>query len=343
LLAVTLTQRVGVAISILSKLPETLPWIFQWAGCGKSAYSSLVEDARDPDTAMETTMTDTGTPADRYWHTSVSEITRETVYIRGYKLDDLIGLPFTAAIYLMIKGRLPSPHEVKVLDAVMTGVLDYGLEKSGTAAARYVVSCNPSIQAGLAAAVLSAGDYGLATENTARFIADTYARFQASGETDMDAFAERVVAETRAQKKRIPGFGHQVFKIVDPRAQILKKIAAQAGLWGEPVQLYEAIHRAFTKLPGREDFPINDVAVIAAITVAMDFTPEESSALAIIGTLPGVVAHISEEFASGKVQRVIPRETAHYDVPRRDLGDDLAEAGWSTAVISEQLESVISG
>jgi citryl-CoA lyase len=280
-------------------------------------------------------MTHAATPADRYWHTEVSEITPETVYIRGYKLDDLIGLPFTAAIYLMIKGRLPNPQEVKVLDAVLTGVLDYGLEKSGTAAARYVVSCNPSVQAGLAAAALGAGDYGLATENTARFIADSYARFKASGETDMDAFAQGLVAEAKAQKKRIPGFGHQVFKKVDPRAQILKQIAVDAGLWDERVQLYEAVHRAFIQQPGREDFPINDVAVIAAITVAMGFTPEESTALAIIGTLPGVVAHISEEFASRKVQRLIPRDAVNYDVARRDLAQDLAEAGWPTTELSE--------
>jgi citryl-CoA lyase len=275
-------------------------------------------------------MTEPTPSADRYWHTEVSAITPETVYIRGYKLDELIGLPFSAATFLMIKGRLPTPQEARVLDAVLTGVLDYGLEKSGTAAARYVVSCNPSVQAGLAAAALSAGDYGLATENTARFIAETYADFQGSDESDMDVFAGQVVAKARAEKRRIPGFGHQVFKKVDPRAQILKRIAVEAGLWGEPVELYEAVHRAFIKLPGREEFPINDVAVLAAITVAMGFTPEESTALAIIGTLPGVVAHISEEFASRKVQRLIPPENVDYDVPHRNLHEDLAALGWES-------------
>jgi citryl-CoA lyase len=275
-------------------------------------------------------MTDTVSGTDPYWHTQVSAITPETVYIRGYKLDELIGLSFTAATFLMIKGRLPTPQETKVLDAVLTGVLDYGLEKSGTAAARYVVSCNPHVQAGLAAAALSAGDYGLATENTARFIRDTYADFKNSDETDMGAFAEKVVSKASAEKMRIPGFGHQVFRYTDPRAQILKEIAVEAGLWGAPAQLYEAVHRAFIKLPKREHFPINDVAVLAAITVAMGFTPEESTALAILGTLPGVIAHMSEEFSSGKVQRLIPPETVHYDVPRRDLKEDLGAAGWDS-------------
>lgn len=272
-------------------------------------------------------MTDGGA-APRYWQTSVSAITPRAVWVRGYNLENLIGLPFSAAIFLMIRGRVPSQQETKVMDAVMTAVLDYGLEKSGTAAARYVVSCNPSMQAGLAAATLGAGTYGLATEGTCRFIIDTYEAFRASGEVDMDAFALKVVDDAGAARLRIPGFGHPVFRKVDPRARILKTIAVDNGLWGPEAELYEAVHRQFVKQPGREHFPINDVAMLAAITVALGFTPEESTALAIIGTLPGVVAHISEELASRKPGRLIPPETADYQVPRRDLRADLTAAGW---------------
>jgi citrate synthase len=266
--------------------------------------------------------------SEKYWHTQVSEIAPDTVYIRGYRLEDVIGLSFTAATFLMIKGRIPTPQEAQVLDAILTAVLDYGLEKSGTAAARYVVSTNPSIQAGLATAALGAGDYGLAPENAARFITETYAQFLASGETDMDTFASEYVARAADRKERIPGFGHPVFKKVDPRAEVLKSIAVKADLWGAPAQLYEAMHRAFTTLPGRAEFPINDVGTLAAITVAMGFTPQEATALAIMGTIPGVVAHISEELSSRKVGRKIPAETVDYQVSRRKLADDMHAAGW---------------
>ena len=88
-----------------------------------------------------------------YWRSAVSRVTQDKVFVRGYDLEDLIGgLSFTAASFLLIKGRLPSPRETRVLDAVLTAVLDYALRKPGTAAARYVVSANPSMVAGLAAA-----------------------------------------------------------------------------------------------------------------------------------------------------------------------------------------------
>ncbi|MFF9778575.1 citryl-CoA lyase [Streptomyces sp. NPDC013978] len=267
----------------------------------------------------------------QYWRSEVSEITSDTIFVRGYPLDDLIGLSFTSTAFLLIKGRLPTPQEARVLDAILTSVLDYGLEKAGTAAARYVVSANPNMQAGLATAILSAGDYALAPENSARFIIDTHHAYIAAGRPDLTEFAEQVVADARAAKLRIPGFGHPVFKKVDPRAEILRKIAVDAGLWGEAAQLYEAVHRAFTRLPGRQDFPINDVGMLAAICVALEFTPQESTALAVIGTLPGVVAHITEEHTTGKPGRVIAAEDVTYAVPRRDLAADLEAAGWTAS------------
>src|SRR5689334_10843 len=104
-------------------------------------------------------MTDT---APRYWTSGISVVNEDKVYIRGYDLEDLIGqLPFTSAIYLLIRGRLPGPAEVRVLDAVLSAVLDYSLEKPGTVAARYAVSANPSMSAGLAAACLSVGRHTL--------------------------------------------------------------------------------------------------------------------------------------------------------------------------------------
>jgi citryl-CoA lyase len=264
-----------------------------------------------------------------YWQSSVSKVTPTKVYVRGYDLEDLVGgLPFTAATYLLVKGRLPSPAETRVLDAVLTAVLDYSLHKPGTAAARYVVSGNPSMAAGLATAALAVGEHTLATEDTARFIVATHERFVASGQ-DMAAFATETVAELRRQRRRIPGLGHPVFKKVDPRGAVLRQVAVEAELWSEACEVYEAVHAAFTALPGKSEIPINDVGVMAAVMVGLGFTPEESTGLAIISTLPGVVAHVSEELRSGRPIRIVPDEIAAYDVAEdRDFHADWKAAGW---------------
>lgn len=257
--------------------------------------------------------------ADRYWQSRVSEVTDETVLVRGYPLEDLIGSSFTSAIYLVIRGELPTASQSRVLDAILTAILDYALEKPGTAAARFVVSSNPNMQAGLAAAVLAAGENSLAPENTGRFVARTYAEYLAEGSGDMDAFAVKTVAAMRERRERIPGLGHPVFKRVDPRAQRLRSIAVEEGVWSEAATLYETVHQAFTRLPGKADIPINDVGMLALLCDSLGFSPEESTALAILGTLPGVVAHVSEELSTGKPIRVLARDSVAYDVPRRRL------------------------
>lgn len=267
---------------------------------------------------------------DTYWTSRVSAVTAEKVFIRGYDLEDLVGdLPFTAAVYLLIRGDLPTPSQVRVLDGVLSAVLDYGLEKPGTVAARFAVSANPSMPAGLAAACLSVGRHTLATEDTSRFIIETYSRYQESG-LSLAEFADHEVARLRRAGRRIPGLGHPVFKRVDPRAAALKELAVGESCWPAAAELYEALHASFTRLPGKEDIPINDVGVMAAVLVGLGFTPEEGTGIAILSTMPGVIAHVSEELAADRPIRVIPRGDVRYAVEAgRDYLRDRDAAGWA--------------
>jgi citrate synthase len=269
--------------------------------------------------------TDTATA---YWTTDVADVEDADVYIRGYSLGDMIGrLPFSAATFLCIRGSIPTRGEARMIDAMLCSILDYSLYKPGTAAARYAVSGNPSMQAGMAVAVMSVGEYTLAPDDTGHFIQSSFARYQESGE-DMDTFAKTFVTEFSASGGRVPGFGHPKFKRLDPRAQRLKEIAKDEGCWGEVGDWYEAVHRAFIELKNKPDIPINEVGMMAAIMSVMGFTPDEMTGVALISSLPGVIAHISEELKTKTRIRIIPDEVAHYPRVRKDLDADLAAGGW---------------
>jgi citrate synthase len=270
----------------------------------------------------------TATDTAAYWTTDVSDVEEADVYVRGYSLGDMIGrLPFSAATFLMIRGRIPTRGEARMVDAMLCSILDYALYKPGTVAARYTVSGNPNMQAGMAVAVMSVGEYTLAPNDSGRFIIDSYNRFKASGE-EMDAFAETFVAEYTSQGNRVPGFGHPVFRHLDPRAQRLKQIAREEDCWGEMGDWYEAVHRAFTTLKRKPEIPINEVGMMAAIQAQMGFTPDEMTGIALISSLPGVVAHVSEEIQTKTRIRIMPDSVTHYPRERRDLDSDLRAAGW---------------
>lgn len=264
-----------------------------------------------------------------YWSTAVSRVTDSKVFIRGYDLEEMIGkIPFSAATFLLLKGRLPSPAEAGLVDTVLSAILDYSLQKSGTVAARYVASANPSMSAALAAGILGVGKVTVDPSEAARFCLDAYARLKA-GHQDPDQLATEIVAELRAAKHRIPGLGHPVFRYVDPRAARLKDQAVKAGVWGERAEFFEKIVTAFTSLPGKESIVLNDVGMMALVLVEMGFTPEETTGLAILSTLPGVIAHVSEELQEGRPIRTVAEGTAAYDETVKDFHKDWSEAGWA--------------
>jgi citryl-CoA lyase len=273
----------------------------------------------------------------RYWTSSVSRVEGDKVMIRGYDLESLIGgQSFSASCFLLVRGQLPTPGELRVFDAVLNAVLDYALLKPGTVAARYTVSANPSMVAGLASAMLAIGPLTLAPEETARFVAESYARHQ-SAATTLDETAAAIVDEARAHKRRIPGLGHPRFKRVDPRAAKLKQIAVAERLWSERGELYELIHRRFVEAIDKPDIPINDVGMMAVLLLELGFSPEEMTGLAAMSTVPGVIAHVSEELRGGRPIRVVPDEQVDYGEPvTRDLATDRAAAGWPAASGEEQ-------
>jgi citrate synthase len=265
---------------------------------------------------------------EKKWVTSVARVEADEVYLRGFPLGSLIGkLSFSATTFLLIRGSIPTPNEARMMDALLCSVLDYGLKKPGTVAARFCVSGNPSMVAGLASAVLSVGEYTLAPDHAGHFIAETLAEAKLSGES-LEASAESLIARIAEEKQRVPGFGHPSFRFLDPRAQTLKQIAQETGVWGEACDWYEAIHRAFIIRAGKPEIVINEVGMMAAILVQMGFAPHEMTGIAIMSSLPGVVAHISEELSSGIRIRTLPDSIIQTMVPDEDLGLSMKDAGW---------------
>ena len=263
-----------------------------------------------------------------HWVSAVSDITPEDIFIRGYPMQQLIGrLPFSAIAFLLLRDRIPTPGEARMMDVILSSILDYALQKSGTVAARVIVSVNPRMTAGLSAAMLGAGEYAVSPEDTGRFISDGLATWKGSG-IPVEEHATGLVAELRAAKRRVPGFGHPVFRGTDPRAERLRVIAIENGVWGEANEWYAAVHRAFQAAANKPDLVMNDVGMLAGIMTQMGFTPAEMTGLALLSTFPGLVAHISEELQSGAINRIIPDDQVTYARVRRDIAADAAAVGW---------------
>src|SRR6476620_10169855 len=109
------------------------------------------------------------------WRTGIVTSDASNVWIRGHEITRLMReSTFTDAIFLLHIGRLPSPAERRLLDAVLIGVCDHGAGAPSCAAARLAASGNrASISSAVAAGILAIGDdHGGAGSNCMQLIAD---------------------------------------------------------------------------------------------------------------------------------------------------------------------------
>lgn len=249
-----------------------------------------------------------------YWQTSVSQIDRNFISIRGYPLEEISGrVSYVDAIILCLRGELPGPVESACVNAIFTAAMDHQFLNTTALAARTVVSANPDPVAGIAAGVLS---FGRVTAGVPSYVVELIQDAVAGADdpADPEAIARGVVKEHRSTGRRIPGFGHPLHDMRGEhytfRSQLLHDRVAEAGLpMDGKVALYEAIHTAFLETVDK-DIPINVDGLMGAVFAELGYTPVQVHALAPFTMLPGIVAHVVEEITEGVPLRIVP--DSHY-------------------------------
>jgi citrate synthase len=253
---------------------------------------------------------------DPRWRTAITRIEPNKILVRGYPVDELMGrLSFAEAIYLILRGELPSRTIGQLFDAALISSIDHGVTPPSTLAARNVATTGAPLRASIAAGVLGFGAYhGGDIETCMRFIQQGLSHLR-DGLTHAQA-AERLLREFEAAGQRPPGFGHRVHSS-DPRAVRLLEMAHELELDGDHVRMIRTIERMLTTRheAGGPALPLNVDGAIAAVCGDMGFEPELGNALFMIARVPGLIAHATEERSRQQPMRQIDPKDAVYDGP----------------------------
>ena len=252
-------------------------------------------------------------PTDR-WQTALTSIAPNTILIRGYPVDEMMGrLSFADAVYLLLMGELPSPAIGRMLNAVLVSSLDHGVTPPSTLAARNVATSGAPLKDCVAAGILAFGrHHGGDIESCMKFL-DGGLTLVRSGRTLQQA-ADSVVDNCLREGQTPPGFGHR-FHTRDPRAARLFQMALELELEGEHVRMIRAVERA---LDARQEqlghhLPVNVDGAIAAICADLGFEYELGNAIFLISRLPGLIAHAHEERTRQAPMRQIDPKDHDYD------------------------------
>lgn len=248
------------------------------------------------------------------WQTSLTSIAPNSILIRGYPVDEMMGrLSFAEAVYLLLMGELPSPAIGRMLNAVLVSSLDHGVTPPSTLAARNVATSGAPLKDCVAAGILAFGPHhGGDIESCMRFL-DTGLNIVRSGRSFQQA-AETLVEDCLKEGQTPPGFGHR-FHTRDPRAARLFQMALELELEGEHVRMIRAAERV---LDSRQEqlerpLPVNVDGAIAAISADLGFAYELGNAIFLISRLPGLIAHSHEERSRQTPMRQIDPKDHNYD------------------------------
>lgn len=131
-------------------------------------------------------------------------------------LEPLSDLSFAGNYLYMLTGRRPSPLEERVMDICLILHADHGMNAS-TFASMVVASTLSDIYLAIGAGIsaLSGPLHGGANTEVVKVLE----------EIGRPAAVKKWYRTATASKRKVPGFGHRVYKAYDPRARILGPLA----------------------------------------------------------------------------------------------------------------------
>src|ERR1700747_281167 len=165
--------------------------------------------------------------------TSLGTSDATTITLLGQDLAaDLMGkVGFGELALWLVTQQRPTPSHVRGFEAGLVALADHGFTPTAIAARLTYLSAPDSVQGALAAGLLGGGSRVLGvTEDTGQFLA---AALAAAGGGDpppgaaaaWDAIALAAVRRAGDARRLIPGLGHPVHKVTDPRTPRLFGIA----------------------------------------------------------------------------------------------------------------------
>jgi citrate synthase len=238
------------------------------------------------------------------WRTGIVRAQDGAIWIRGRDIRSLMReCTFTDAIFLLHRGTLPGERERRLIDALLISVADHGANAPSCAAARLSASGNrQSVAANVAAGLLTIGDeHGGAGELCMEVIGHglDLARTRS---ISIEEAAGEVVSGIRASGRRIPGLGHRVHRVADPRVEVLFAMARHGDREPDAVTFMRALQK--TAAERIKPLPINIDGALAAVLHDLGFPPQAGKLLFIVGRVAGLTAEVAEEYAREKPMRI---------------------------------------
>src|SRR6185369_16648718 len=227
-------------------------------------------------------------------------------YVRGVAghepIAPRVDLPLAANFLYMTTGAEPDPVAARALEAYWVTVIDHGMNAS-TFTARVIASTRSDMVSAVTGAIgaLKGPLHGGAPGPVLDMLL----------EIKSAANAEPWVRNELTAGRRIMGFGHRVYKVRDPRAEVLSAVAEEMGgavlhdkaLFDLSREVERTVLRVLDEVKPGRGLKTNVEFYTALVLQSLGLKPASFVALFACGRCAGWAAHVIEQHAEDHLIR----------------------------------------
>ncbi len=184
---------------------------------------------------------------------------------------------FASMIFELLSERAPTKAQAKIFELILNISIDHGSETPSAVKTIEVAKAGASISEAVAAGLIEINDrHGGAIEPAMEFF---------YGLKDQDA--NQTAKDYLDNKKIIAGYGHRIYKEVDPRSELILKTLQAENLGQEWIDLAQAVQQAIADQKGTT-LPLNIDGAIAVVLCTFGWEPKLAKAVFISARIPGL-------------------------------------------------------
>ena len=195
----------------------------------------------------------------------------------------------------MLQGKAPDAEVARDFDVCLVLHADHHFNAS-TFAARVTASTLSDIHSAVTSAIgtLKGPLHGGANEDVMKMLEDVRAKH---------AEPRAYVVDKLARKEKVPGFGHRIYRTLDPRAVVLKDIAERLGKRRGNLHWYEMQLQIQSVMKEEKNLDANVDFFSASAYNAMGIPRELFTPVFAVARMSGWTAHVLEQQADNRLIR----------------------------------------
>lgn len=222
-------------------------------------------------------------------------------------------LPHAANFLWMLLGEEPSSEDADALDTTFILYGDHTMNAS-TFTARIIASTLADMFSAITGAVaaLKGPLHGGANEEAMKMLE----------EIGSPERAEAYVRGRLDRHEKIMGFGHAVYRVMDPRAKVLKRLSQECGERNNDLRWYEISHAIEQTVMDQKELNPNVDFYAASVYHVLGVPTDLMTPIFAAARMAGWTAHVREQYADNKVIRpgseyVGPRDRTYAPIEER--------------------------